>query len=397
MSSIPSTDNNTKPSEIKEQHAHNIPEIRIPADLPNQQQTDQIVRSESPLPEISAGASTPVPRKFRHNNGWTKEIEELMANWADVATCYRWLHDRTEKMFSAINSSFTIPLIALTTLTGSANIAIGSIIGEDKEAQKWANLAIGGISILTGIFTTIANRFKFEARSESSRVAGMSWGKFQRLIAVELSLHPRERMDSIDFLKLCRNELDRLIEQTPPVPDRIIRQFEKKFGHIPNLKKPDICDHIEHTYVYQDKEARMKEVATNATLMLRNKKQLLKELVEVDLHRKVDNRVEETVTKMRQEVKKQLETELGDHVRVHVEDAVDGKMAVIVAKERAAAHAAQAAAIQAAEDAAVKRKRSMSPATGFELSSRVQDFLVSKPSSHHQQHQQPQQPQQPHE
>jgi len=392
-----------KAEESVQQQPIRIPEIRIPAEQPQTSRSENSATSDTP----ASGASTPIgTRKYRHNNGWTKEIEELMANWADVATCYRWLHDRTEKMFSAINSSFTIPLIALTTLTGSANIAIGSIIGEDKEAQKWANLAIGGISILTGIFTTIANRFKFEARAESSRGAGMSWGKFQRLIAVELSLHSRERMDSIDFLKICRNELDRLIEQTPPVPDRIIKQFERKFGHIPNLKKPDICDHIEHTYVYQDKESRMKEVATNAALMLRNKKQLLKELVEADLHKKVDTRVEETVAKMSQDVKKQLENELGNHVRIHVEDAVDGKMAVIVAKERASAHAAQVVAAQAvveakaaaevsaaqaaaqavadhvAEEAAAKRKRSMSPATGFELSSRVQDFLVGNSQQH---------------
>ena len=365
-------------SEQREPKFPHIPEIRIP------QQPDESVQDQQKQfieTSRSEGPSTPILKPSRRNNGWTKEIEDLMANWADVATCYRWLHDRTEKMYATVNSSFTIPLIALTTLTGSANIAIGSVIENDKEAQKYANLAIGGVSILTGIFTTIANRFKFEARSESSRVAGMSWGKFQRLIAVELSLHPKERMDSIDFLKLCRNELDRLIEQTPPVPDRIIRQFEKKFGHIPNLKKPDICDHIEHTYVFQDKEQRLKQVAADAAIMLKNKKKLLKELVEEDLHKKVDVKVEDTVRRMREEVKNQLEDKLGNEVRLHIDTAVDSRFANAVTKERLTAEltAKKTAEVTAAaiEEAArqLERKRSMSPSTGFALSSRVQDFL----------------------
>ena len=371
-----------------------IPEIRIPQQPDESDQAHQVqFEKQQPIETArSSSPSTPI-KPLRRNNGWTKEIEDLMANWADVATCYRWLHDRTEKLYSTINSSFTIPLIALTTLTGSANIAIGSVIENDKEAQKFANLAIGGVSILTGIFTTIANRFKFEARSESSRVAGMSWGKFQRLIAVELSLHPKERMDSIDFLKLCRNELDRLIEQTPPVPDRIIKQFEKKFGHIPNLKKPDICDHIEHTYVYQDKEDRLKHIASDAVLMLKNKKKLLKELVEDDLNKKVDMKVEDTVRKMREQVTNQLEDRLGNEVRIHIDTAVDSRFANAVTKERltaelsakktaevAAATATAAAALAAAEAAEAvrqqERKRSMSPSSGFALSSRVQDFLT---------------------
>jgi hypothetical protein len=46
-------------------------------------------------------------------NGWTNEQEELMGKWADIAACYRWLHDRCEKMYSSSNMSMTIPVITL--------------------------------------------------------------------------------------------------------------------------------------------------------------------------------------------------------------------------------------------------------------------------------------------
>ncbi len=28
---------------------------------------------------------------------WTKEAEDLLADWSEKASCYRWLHDRCEK------------------------------------------------------------------------------------------------------------------------------------------------------------------------------------------------------------------------------------------------------------------------------------------------------------
>ena len=45
-------------------------------------------------------------------NGWTKEQEQLMAEWSDIGACYRWLHDRAEKKYNALNMSITIPVIA---------------------------------------------------------------------------------------------------------------------------------------------------------------------------------------------------------------------------------------------------------------------------------------------
>jgi hypothetical protein len=44
--------------------------------------------------------------------------------------------------------------------------------------------------------------------------------------------------------------MDRLIEQSPQLPDSVIEAFELEFQDKPNLKKPDIAHGIEHTKVY---------------------------------------------------------------------------------------------------------------------------------------------------
>ena len=47
----------------------------------------------------TAPVPIPAPAKKKFNNGWTREIETLMAEWADKAVCYRWMHEKTERIF----------------------------------------------------------------------------------------------------------------------------------------------------------------------------------------------------------------------------------------------------------------------------------------------------------
>ena len=172
----------------------------------------------------SVDLSGNAPRKFL--NGWTKEQEALMAEWSDKAGCYRWLHDRCEKKYSKLNMGITIPVIILSTLTGTANFALdGFIPADNQDMKKYAQAGIGAVSIFAGILTTLGNFLRYAQGSESHRVAGIAWGKFQRQIAVELAIHPNERLDSMDFLKIWRAELDRLIEQSPAIPDDVIKEF----------------------------------------------------------------------------------------------------------------------------------------------------------------------------
>ena len=241
------------------------------------------------------------PRKFL--NGWTPELDDLMAEWADKAACYRWMHERTEKIFSRNDRMITIPVIILSTLTGTANFGLTSIFGDNKSAASLATLAIGGVSIIAGIITTLGNFLRYAQGSEAHRVSSISWGKFNRLICVELRLNPNERMDSMSFLKICRIELDRLIEQSPPIPDNVIAAFRNEFGSSVDVKKPDIAAAIEHTKAFKDNGARLKKMATEAAIMIAQKKGVLKQMVVSDL----DIRIREENDRMKLELKPMLE------------------------------------------------------------------------------------------
>jgi hypothetical protein len=226
-------------------------------------------------------------KKRKFMNGWTKPQEELMAAWADIAACYRWMHDKSEKRFSHLNLSMSIPIIILSTLTGTANFGIDSIVGDNPIHKKYASFAIGSASLIAGILGTLGNFLRFAQFQESHRVASVSWGKFQRLVAVELALHPNDRADCMDFLKLCRAELDRLIEQSPAIPPGVVHEFEKKFGKMEEIEKPEICGDIDHTKVYRDNDGRLRQVATDAVMFLRQRRKFMNELMNEEIEKKI--------------------------------------------------------------------------------------------------------------
>lgn len=266
-----------------------------------------------PEPKKGQGQSqdqdTDTGRERKFLNGWTTEQERLMSEWSDIAMCYRWLHDHSEKIYHNKTLWINIPVIVLSTLGGTANFGIQSIFSDDT-TKKLASFAIGGVSLFAGLLTTINNYLRYPQLEESNRVASIAWGKFQRLIAVELSLHPDERMDSMDFLKVCRSDLDRLIEQSPPIPPQAIQLFEFRFGSIKELKKPDICGALEHTRVYESSETRLKQVAVDAALLLRQRKNTLAELLSPKIQDQIATQIQARMAEELDARKRQLEEEI---------------------------------------------------------------------------------------
>jgi len=179
---------------------------------------------------------------------WTDECETLLAEWSEKASCYRWLHGRSEKSYRTWYYCFSIPVIILSTLTGAANVGMDSFVPQESKAI--ASAIVGGVNIFAGIVSTLQNFLKVAELMEGHRIAGVSWGKLQRNIAIELALDPERRVLQTDFLKLSRAEYDRLIEAGPIVDDGIIAQFNKKFKNY-EVSKPSICNGLDKCNIYK--------------------------------------------------------------------------------------------------------------------------------------------------
>lgn len=172
---------------------------------------------------------------------WTVEHEKILTEWGDKAMCYKWLHSKSNSMYSRLNAWYTIPVIIISTLTGTANFAQERV---PVEYQNYFVMIVGAFNITAGIITTIQQFLKITQLNEAHRVSSISWDKFYRNIKIELAKHPSERMNVNHMIKICKEEYDRLMETSPSVPENIIKEFGKHFkGELfKKINKPDICD-----------------------------------------------------------------------------------------------------------------------------------------------------------
>jgi hypothetical protein len=182
---------------------------------------------------------------------WTREVEALLAQWSEKASCWRWLYGRAEKKYRYKYYMFSIPVIILYTLTGTANFGMDSYVPENS--KQFATAVVGGLNLFAGLLSTLQNFLKVAEGMESARNSCVSWGKLQRSIQIELSLDTKRRQNSHDFLKICRSEYDRLTEQSPIVDDDIIAEFKKKFKEY-KISKPSICNGLDKCDIYRIKD-----------------------------------------------------------------------------------------------------------------------------------------------
>tara|TARA_B100001142_G_C14255463_1_gene624936 strand:- start:326 stop:1288 length:963 start_codon:yes stop_codon:yes gene_type:complete len=216
---------------------------------------------------------------------WTEAHENILVEWADKALCYRWLHSKAHAQYSSANAWFTIPVIVMSTITGTANFA------QDKFSENikpYATMGIGAVNIFAGILTTIQQFLKIGELNEAHRVAGIAWDKFYRNIKVELAKAPSERIPVIQMLKISKEEFDRLMETSPAISEKITELFKTTFIEntelddadinslsskqkaFMELKKPEICDELVSckSYIYKlsDSEKAKKSMKNNISL-----------------------------------------------------------------------------------------------------------------------------------
>jgi len=250
---------------------------------PNQSVVSSVEsKSENQVSEEGVKKSTP-------RLTWTNETEALLQGWADISSCFKWMHENSFRKYSKVNNYFAIPIIILSTVSGTLNVSLQGYV--PAQYLNVAQAGIGGLGIFTGILTTLQNLFKYAQLSESHNNVSIGWSKLNRNIQIELSVERSSRKDADSFIKICRSEYDRLIEQSPTIPLDIIDAFKKMFREQnekkkqekllklrerENLKKqiskgksnqdiikvldeidedelmlPDICDSINHTKVYK--------------------------------------------------------------------------------------------------------------------------------------------------
>jgi hypothetical protein len=203
--------------------------------------------------------SDPTVRKKKTPRVWHVQHEAILKEWGESSSCYRHMHFRAYQINKVWSMSFTLPVIIISTVTGTANFAQRTF---PSSVIEYVPLIIGAFNLVAAIMTTVAQFLKVTELMENHRVTSIQYGKLARKIRLELTLPVSERSQHGDnMVEMCRAEYDRLIEQSPPVPKGVITSFNKKFPDTSNVfSQPELTTiHPINMFDNEKEEERLRE------------------------------------------------------------------------------------------------------------------------------------------
>ena len=158
---------------------------------------------------------------------WDDAFEKICADMIDEAQINTFLHIKSHRYYSKWSRNFQIPIILLSAIVGSANFASNNF-GKQKENVI---LAVGAISIVISIISSIAQYLKLAELKESHRISSFHWEKFYSKIKVQLMLTRGARRRLPDFYDDITTEYHRLKEISPIFTNKISQSARKNEGY----------------------------------------------------------------------------------------------------------------------------------------------------------------------
>lgn len=168
------------------------------------------------------------------------EIEGILKDWLIRAKDATWLHLQSFRWFRRMNHGFMIPIILLSTVSGSVNLVVGSMGNATQcdDRVNYMQIAIGIMGMSTAAMTAIYNFLKVPQRVERHDMFKNEFDRLAREILVESTLLETDAQNYVSIgviLRKMQEEFDRLGEKAPPIPNMIEKRLLKEKMKEPNL------------------------------------------------------------------------------------------------------------------------------------------------------------------
>jgi hypothetical protein len=171
---------------------------------------------------------------------WNDSLEDMIGAEGEKCGGLAWLYTESERYYSRMNTYVALPVIVLSTVTGFLS-GSSQVIFTDASS---ASIGIGGVSLFTGVLSTIGSYFSWAKKTEGCRISALQYRKLQKFIITEMTLPKVERIRARDMLKMIRETVERLLETSPAVPEHIIKLFNLRFKDSDEISHPEMTEGI---------------------------------------------------------------------------------------------------------------------------------------------------------
>jgi hypothetical protein len=182
---------------------------------------------------------------------WNDSLETLVAEEAEKCGGLSWLHSECERYFSIHTNWIALPVIILSTVNGFLSGSSQTIFSNPQTSS----IGLGVVSLFTGVLSTVGSYFAWAKRTEAHRISAIQYQKISKFLTIELSLPKSERVAAKDILKITREQIERLMEISPAVPESIITKYKNRFKNTGGVAQPEIIEGFKKVHINKFVEA----------------------------------------------------------------------------------------------------------------------------------------------
>jgi hypothetical protein len=182
---------------------------------------------------------------------WNDSLEALVAEEAEKCAGLSWLHAECERYFSVHTNCIALPVIILSTVNGFLSGSSQTIF---TNAQV-SSIALGVVSLFTGVLSTLGSYFAWAKRTEAHRISAIQYQKISKFLTIELTLPKSERIAAKDILKITREQIERLMEISPAVPESIIAKYKLRFKDTTDVAHPEVIQGLKKVVINKHEDA----------------------------------------------------------------------------------------------------------------------------------------------
>jgi hypothetical protein len=151
---------------------------------------------------------------------------ELVLAWLRRARASQMAHYEMANLLARKGQWLGAPVILITAVVGTSVFAS---IASDAISVA-AKIAVGLLSVLATVLSSLQTFFKFSERAEKHRLFAARFGSVRR--ELEVFYASGNAANEPHYLAVLREKLDRLAEEAPHVPAKVLAAVQTNVRHI---------------------------------------------------------------------------------------------------------------------------------------------------------------------
>ena len=158
-----------------------------------------------------------------------EDYAELVLAWIRRARESQMAHYEMANMYDHREKWLGVPVIIISTIVGTSAFAS---IAEDI-IPLWAKFAVGGLSIVVAVLSSLQTFFKYSEKSEIHKSSAAAFGASRRKL--EFIYASKDSGIDSSVVSLLRSELDTLASQSPHIPVTVFKKIQEKTARAPTF------------------------------------------------------------------------------------------------------------------------------------------------------------------